>query len=252
MAAQAVLHFLDRGVAPMATGLNAVILRDMTLFQHLEPEALAVVIRQARTRRVKKGERVFGQGRPAAACHALLHGRVRIVQETADGRRVTLRFVGPGEMFGVIGIFVGGKYLADAIAVADCVEIRWSPRALTDLMRRYPQIALNVIAVLGQRLAETQDRLREVMTERVEQRIARTLLRLAATSDIGNRAIRASQRDLAEMTGATHYTINRTLKSWQARGLVRGGRTRIELCDLAALAEIAEDPPAPSRAGRVV
>ena len=229
----------------MDTGLNAALLRKMALFQHLEPEDLAVIVRQARTRRVKAGERVFAQGRPAAACHALLHGRGRIVQQTQEGKRLTLRFVGAGDMFGVIGVFAGGKYLADAIAVVDCVEIRWSASALTDLMRRYPQIALNVIAVLGQRFAETQDRLREVMTERVEQRIARTLLRLAKSDARGGAImVHATQRDLGEMSGATHYTVSRALRSWQAHGLVRSRRNEIEIRDREAIAKIAEDVPA--------
>jgi CRP-like cAMP-binding protein len=113
---------------------------------------------------------------------------------------------------------------------------------LTDLMRRYPQIALNVIAVLGQRFAETQDRLREVMTQRVEQRIARTLLRLARSDARGGgNVVRATQRDLGEMSGATHYTVSRALRAWQARGLVRSRRNEIELRDTEAIAKIAED-----------
>ncbi|MCZ7661187.1 MAG: Crp/Fnr family transcriptional regulator [Xanthobacteraceae bacterium] len=236
----------------MATGLNPALLRDMSLFRNLDREALAVIIRQARTRRVKRGERLFVQGRPAAACHALLHGRVRIAQQSAEGKTVTLRFVGPGEMFGVIGVFAGGRYLADAIAAADCVEIRWSASVMIDLMRRHPQIALNVIAVLGQRFAETQDRLREVITERVEQRIARTLLRLAKADMRGGAiVVRATQRDLGEMSGATHYTVSRALRSWQARGLVRSRRNEIELRDVTAIEKIAEDlsPPDADRAG---
>jgi CRP-like cAMP-binding protein len=232
----------------MAIGPNPAILRGMTLFKELDAEALGVVIRQARTRRIKKGERIFSQGEPAGACHAVVQGCVRIVQQAADGKRVTLRLVMPGEMFGLIGLFVGGRYLADATAAADCVEIRWTASVVTALMRRYPQIAMNVIAVLGQRLSEIQDRLREALTERVEQRIARTLLRLAERS--GERlpgrptiTVQASQRDLAEMAGATHYTVSRAVRGWTSRGLVRSRRTRIEILDPAALGAIAEDLP---------
>jgi CRP-like cAMP-binding protein len=235
----------------MAIGPNPAVLRGMTLFKELDAEALSVVIRQARTRRIKKGERIFSQGEAASACHAVVHGCVRIVQQSAEGKRVTLRRVMPGEMFGLIGLFVGGRYPADAIAAADCVEIRWSESVLAALMRRYPQIALNVITVLGQRLSEIQNRLREALTERVEQRIARTLLRLAersgARSPDGGSAdiVPASQRDLAEMAGATHYTVSRALRAWTSRGLVRSRRNRIEILDPAAVRAIAEDlPPA--------
>jgi CRP-like cAMP-binding protein len=84
------------------------------------------------------------------------------------------------------------------------------------------------------------------MTERVERRVARALLRLV--HDAGRRveggvevAFPVSRQDIAEMTGTTLYTVSRLLSAWEERGIVRSGRRRIVLIKPDALVAIAED-----------
>jgi len=52
-----------------------------------------------------------------------------------------------------------------------------------------------------------------------------------------------SRQDLAEMTGTTLYTVSRTLRGWQRRGFVKGGRQRVTLLQTQRLIAIAEDRP---------
>ena len=95
-------------------------------------------------------------------------------------------------------------------------------------------------------IQEMQTRYRELVTERVEQRIARALLRLAAQSGQKSKENRGvelalSRQDLAEMTGTTLYTVSRVLSAWERRGLVAAGRERVMIRDPHGLVRIAED-----------
>ena len=83
------------------------------------------------------------------------------------------------------------------------------------------------------------------MTERVERRVARALLRLV--QEAGRRVdagveidFPVSRQDIAEMTGTTLYTVSRLLSSWEERGIVRSGRQRIILTTPHALVALAE------------
>lgn len=173
----------------------------------------------------------------------LLSGRVRIAQSNG-GDSVVIRYVGPGQIFGALALFHGGRYPADATAVTDCVEIQWSSSAITELMQRYPRIALNALAIVGHRLDELQDRIRELTTEKVDRRIAHALVRLAHQA--GNRVERGieigiplSRKDVAAMTGTAHTTVSRILSDWQVQGIVTSGRKRIIVCDLRKLEALA-------------
>src|SRR5208337_2940122 len=125
---------------------------------------LEIVAAAARRRRVPRGTRIFNQGDEAVRAHAVIEGGVRISQTGADGGQVVLRFIGPGEIFGTVTLFTDGCYPADATALADTLEASWSEPELLDLMTRYPQIAINAVRIIGQRLQEMQNRTRELAT----------------------------------------------------------------------------------------
>ncbi|WP_044563472.1 Crp/Fnr family transcriptional regulator [Azospirillum sp. B4] len=224
-------------------------LAGLELFRGLEPAALAEVMAAALVRAVPRHTPLFHQGDPAQHCHALLSGGVRVSQTNAAGAQVALRFIGAGEMFGTVPLFTDRLYPADAETVADSVEIRWTEATLRQLITRHPAIALNLVTVIGRRLMEVQDRLREVTTGRVEQRLARALLRLAArgTASAAGTALAfpLTRKDLAELSGTTLHTASRTLAAWEKRGWLSSGRpngrARITLHDQAALAAMAED-----------
>jgi CRP-like cAMP-binding protein len=116
------------------------------------------------------------------------------------------------------------------------------------LLESENQIALNALRFVSGRLYDLQRRHRQLMTERVERRVARTLLRLV--HDAGRRVdsgveidFRLSRQDIAEMTGTTLYTVSRLLSAWEGRGLGRSGRQHIVLTKPHALVAIAEDLP---------
>ncbi len=44
-----------------------------------------------------------------------------------------MRFIGPGEMFGMVTLFTDGRYPADAVTVADSQEVSWSEDELLQL-----------------------------------------------------------------------------------------------------------------------
>lgn len=226
------------------------LLKTMRMFTGLDAGALDAVMEQAQARRVPKGTIVFRQGDAATTCHALVDGRIKIQQGGGDGQQVVVQFVGPGEMYGTLAMFLSG-YPGDALAVTDSVELVWSVDRMKTLMLAHPRIAINTMAMLGDRLEDLQTRVRQLSTQRVERRVAYTLLRLARQA--GREASAGveisfplTRQDLAEMTGATLHTVSRILSAWDSAGITAGGRQQIVVIRPDSLLSIAEDlPPSP-------
>ena len=85
----------------------------------------------------------------------------------------------------------------------------------------------------------------EMSTQQVEQRIAAAVLRLAnqagrKTSEGIEIDFPVTRQNIAELTGCTLHTVSRTLSAWQTTGIVQGGRQRVVVTDLRALALIAQ------------
>ncbi len=226
-------------------------LQQIDLLQGLRAAEQEVVAQAARRCRVEQEASFFQQGDPAVFLYVLLKGRVKLTQLTPEGQEVILRFIAPGEMFGGIAALGDASYPTTAEASKDCLALAWDGQTMTHLMERYPRIALNALKRLAARLQEVQDRYRELATERVERRVARTFLRLIRQAGVKQEGgvlidLTLSRQDLAEMSGTTLFTVSRLLSRWEREGLIESKRKRVLVCRPHALVAIAEDLPANS------
>ncbi|HEY9566520.1 MAG TPA: Crp/Fnr family transcriptional regulator [Thalassobaculum sp.] len=230
----------------MDISARVTVLERVPLFNGLKPEEREAVAREAHERPLKKGDVLFQQGEEAAHNYVLGWGRVRLDQTTPDGQNVVLRFMGPGDLIGTVAVLRRMPFPATPTAIEDSMLLAWSAGRTADLMTRYPTIALNAINVIGGRVEELQARLREVATQRVERRIASTLLRMVRQS--GRRVDAGveipfviSRNELAEMTATTLHTVSRTLAAWEQEGILTGKRTaHLVITQPHRLVEIAE------------
>src|SRR3546814_1222752 len=92
-------------------------------------------------------------------------------------------------------------------------------------MQRHSRIAINMVAIVGKRLGEAQERLRELATQSADRRIARTLLRLldqagCRTGDGLRIDFPLRRKDIADIAGTTLHTASRILAAWQRDGLL--------------------------------
>ena len=186
------------------------------------------------------------QGDPAHHLFLVEHGRVKMTALTPEGAQLTLRFMNAGDIIGCAAVFRGIAYPATATAVEDTGALSWSAGQINELVGRFPQLAANALAIVGGRADEFLQRLREATTEKVEQRIARALLRTAAANakaptSPGRECVVISRQELAEIASTTLYTVSRTVSAWSRQGIVASGRGQIAIRDRQRLAGIAGD-----------
>lgn len=226
----------DEGRAPgmkLKKSPQPVAVASLDLFAGLYPAALAEVTARARIQTLARGARVFNQDERIERAHALLSGAVRISQIGSDGGEVVMRFIRPGEIFGSVGIFTDDRYPADGTTLIESIEASWPRADLVEMIGKHPEIALNLVGIVGRRLAELQERVREMATQRVEQRIANALLRLAQSGTVTERGAQIAfplrRKDIADISGTTLHTVSRTLNDWRRRGLVVDDRSGLTL-----------------------
>ena len=74
------------------------------------------VIAHAKAERIPKGASIFQQGDPAKSFFVLLHGRLKVVKVTPQGQQVLIRFVNPGDIYGIAKALRREDYPATAIS----------------------------------------------------------------------------------------------------------------------------------------
>lgn len=196
-------------------------------------------------RRFQKDEYIFLEGEPPEALYIVKTGKVKILSHSTDGKDVVFRVCGPGQMMGTVAVFDGSGYPGTAQAIEDCTVLVIARNDCLTLVNRYPVFALAVINDLGSRLRSSAEQIRSLAVERVEQRIARVLLKLAETAGTDTSEGRViemplTRQDVADMTGTTVETAIRVMSKFRRNGLIRTRRGKVVLVDQEGLRKVAE------------
>lgn len=217
----------------------------LPIFADFSRKDLDDILKGARPAHFARNTNVFEQGGNADLFFLLLHGRVRAYRLTPAGEQVVIRFLAPGEMFGVAMAIGRDAYPATAVAVVDSVVLAWPSSSWPQMLARHPELAVHTMRMLGVRLQESQTRVMEMSTQEVERRIAHALLRLL---DQGGRETSEgilidfpiSRQDIAQMTGTTLHTVSRIMSSWETLGVILTGRRKVVVRDPGRLSRLAE------------
>ncbi|GAB4457948.1 MAG: Crp/Fnr family transcriptional regulator [Anaerolineales bacterium] len=227
--------------------LNPADLRRVSVFREAPDEDLQLFLSKAILRTIEEGDFFFLQGDPAIYFYILVSGRAKLLQSNTAGQQVNLRTINEWQMFGALGaVRPGAVYPATAQALEPSTALAIESAFLHEALKTRPYLNFSLMQLMTAYIQEMQERYRELATERVERRIALTVLRLA--SQIGLRAagnetmieLPLSRQDLAEASGTTIFTVSRVLAEWERRGLVETGRERVLIRQPHGLVQIAE------------
>jgi len=215
------------------------------LFRSLAAEERNALIAHAHMRKCAADETIFLMGSAGDSMMAVLSGHVRISMPSPDGKEFVLALLGPGEIFGEIALLDGKERTADAKATAECTLAVLERRDVLAFFERHPSAWPGLIEMLCERLRSTDQQMAEVALLGLPVRLAKTLLRMAAVepSAANGRAaplIRLSQRELGNLVGATRESVNKCLRDWQRKGIVRIAESAITIANQTALRNLAE------------
>jgi CRP-like cAMP-binding protein len=213
------------------------------LFAGLTAEERDALEGRASSRKFAMGESLFAQGSTANELFVITRGRVKVWRASEDGAALTLTLLGHGQPIGTLGAAEDRRNHATATAVTPVEALAWPIESLRQLMEASPNLAANVLRTVTNYAEQLIERLEEVASVPVEQRLARTLLRMARRA-YGQTAadgceLPLSRQDLADLTSATLPTISRIMSRWRSDELIAGTRGRVRLLDCHALSRIA-------------
>jgi len=219
------------------------LLRSSPFFSRLGDSEADAILAQATVARYAEGALIFAKGDPGNSMMAVLRGRVMISSPSVDGRQVVLTTFREGDVFGEIALLDGKERTADATAAADCELLVVARRSLLALLERRPELALQLLIVLCERIRRTNEQVEDFAFLHLETRIAKALLRLV--QEEGQRApashlgLKISQRALGEIVGSSRESVNKHLQDWKRSGIIAIEKGSIMIQDVEALAAFA-------------
>lgn len=218
------------------------------LFDGLATDQLDKILAVTRESRFANRQVIFQKGDMGGGMLLVVRGRIKISVYSEAGREIVFEFIGPGQFLGEIALLDGRERTANATAAGECLVLVIERQAFLALVRRTPDIAINMMAVLCRRLREAAGLAESIAFLETPCRLARLLTTLAARHgtkiDSGVRIdIDLSQRDLGNLIAANRESVNRQLRAWTAENLIATENGTIVIRDPTAMADIGQIEP---------
>jgi CRP-like cAMP-binding protein len=201
-------------------------LSQVSLFSGLPPQEIAALAALFQRRRYKKAEVIFRQGDPGLLLYIVESGEVRLSLTSAAGKEIILALVGPGGLFGELAVLDGEPRSSDAAARVTTWLLSLHRDPFIGFLKAHPDAAIGVITALSHRVRRTTEYVQDGAFLDVPARLARVLLRLAASGGQGGPdgvvlAPQLSQGELGDIIGATRESVNKWLAFFERQEVIR-------------------------------
>jgi CRP-like cAMP-binding protein len=206
-----------------------VILARSPLFASLSESEVSELAEKATEQEFKAGEYLVREEEETGYFYILVEGRFKAFLTSSLGKDVTLyNYFRPGEMLGPASIFRGRPSSGSIQAQVPSRALRFRDNEFIRFVLKYPQLCLEIIKILAARTSELNRRLRDVVGERVQQRIYRILYVLSQRMGL---ELNFTRQELSDMAGTTTETAIRVLSDLKRKGIITSSRGRIILLD---------------------
>jgi uncharacterized membrane protein len=157
-------------------------LRSVPLFASLDDNAARDLRSLLSEKNVSRNTRLFRQGDMGDAMYLIESGRVRISIRDHEKKDVVLAELAQGDFFGEMSLIDGRQRSADAHVIEDSRLAILSRQAFLSFVRSNPDIALEMLSALSDRLRRTDELLRSRVSRNAndEERARATIADRAA------------------------------------------------------------------------
>ncbi len=177
--------------------------------------------RRGQVRALARNAIFINEGDHGDALFVILSGRVKVFVADAEGREMVLDIHGPGDYVGEMALD-GRPRAASVMAMEPTVCSMLTREALRAAIAANPDVAMNLIATLIDRVRVATENVRNLALMDVYGRVARLLLSLAVEQPDGTLRVpeRLTQQDIADRVGASRDMVSRIFKDLTAGGYV--------------------------------
>jgi len=216
--------------------IQSELLKHIHYFSGLSLAELDSIKKLLSPKTAEKGEIFLLEGDWSDFLYFLISGVVKVYKTSADGKEQILHIATWGESLNDVSTFDGGPNAASMLAMTPILLYMIKKNDLGTLFHDHPQVALNTIKALANRVRRDSTLVKDLSFTHVTGRLAKMLLQYAGAE--AHAWPRLTQRDMAAMVGTTREVVNRSLRTLEENGAIRLERHGIVIINKEALEEI--------------
>lgn len=220
-------------------------LRGVRLLDGLDTPALEKLSGSLDWRRYEAGNQVITRNAEDRDVYLVIAGKVQVVAFSASGRQITYREMGAGEHFGELAAIDGRARSADVIALEDSLLAIMSQGTFRDLLSKHEALRERMLRGLVAFVREMTDRVFELSTLGVRNRVHAELLRLARRAGVAGNVARICPAprhgDIASRVSTYREQVTRELSMLTTQGVIAREGNCLVILDVVLLENLVAD-----------
>jgi len=217
------------------------IVSNVPLFKGLSKDQLIALSNIAVEKYFNKGKTIFLEGNEGRGFFIVYSGLVKIYKTSTEGKEKILEVIKPYEIFAPVPVFSGKTYPASAEAMKLAKVIFFSRNDFLRLVDKYPEIALNMLAAVSDRLRQFTVQIENLSLKETPSRLAAYFLHiLNEKSGRNSFTIEIPKGQLASLLGTIPETLSRILAKMRETGIIEQNGKNIKIIDRDSLKELAK------------
>lgn len=205
---------------------NLDIISKIAPFANLDRRYIAKMANTMLEKRYAKGEAVFTEGEECDGFYIVKSGKVRIYKLSSEGREQVLGMIKEGDFFGIVPLFDGGPYPANAEVCTDSVLIKIEKEPFLKTIAENPSISLNILSKIAKRARAFTTTVENLSLKDVKGRLFSFIL-----DEIDKRGIKGKEgmvidlgithEEIAARLGTVREVVTRSLSRLQKEGKIK-------------------------------
>lgn len=220
-------------------------LQRIELLEGLEPAAIEALAVRLAWRHVAAGGHVISRDAADRDVYLVVSGRVQVGAFSAGGKQVTYCEIGAGDIFGELAAIDGRARSADVIAIQQSLLASMHPEVLLELLAAHSGPREWVLKRLTRTVREMTDRVFDLSTLGVRNRVHAELLRLARLGEVSGNTARIEPApthvDIANRVSTYREQVTREISLLTTQGVVAREGHCLMVRDMALLERLVAD-----------
>lgn len=225
--------------------LTAETLAGIKLFRKLPADDRKALAIRCRARRYAEKDQIISHAEQSTDVYFIVGGQVRATIYSAGKREVAFRELEAGDIFGHLSAIDGKPRSASVVALVDSFVVSMSREVFREVLQTHPIVAMGVLEELTDLVRGLCERVFEMSTLGVNNRIHAELLRLAQKHMDGkNTAVIApapTHVDIANHVSTHREAVTRELNHLSQIGLIERRSKALVINDVGRLARMVEE-----------
>jgi CRP/FNR family transcriptional regulator, cyclic AMP receptor protein len=230
---------------PLKVQPSSLGLRNIELLEGLSSEKLDALAHQCVWRNFDSGKRIISRNASDRDVYLLVAGRVRITTYSEGGRQVTFGDIASGEVFGEVSAIDDKPRSADVIALEATLIASMPPSAFRKLLAHEPLLAERMMKRLAALVRSLSERVIDLSTLGVQNRIHAEILRLAREAGVARNSARIQpgpkHADIASQVSTYREQVTRELSALAKAGILGKDGSALVVRDMKRLEKMVED-----------